>query len=126
VKQNPERVNLLVGQLTTIQLGFLKPSHRPVGPLACPARFERATYALEAVKMRLNNSRNNGLSLARTGVQYAPRSAVRSGNGWKLGGIGRRSSGWTWDLSGKPTFLSVLLRDGWVAAIDPKQTIIQN
>ena len=22
-------------------------SHRPVGPLACPARFERATYALE-------------------------------------------------------------------------------
>jgi hypothetical protein len=25
--------------------------------LACPARFERATYALEAVKMRLNNSK---------------------------------------------------------------------
>jgi len=73
--------------------------------LACPARFERATYALEAVKMSLNNSRNNDLSLARSGVQYAPRSAVRSGNGWKLGGIGRRSSGWTWDLSGKPTFL---------------------
>ena len=23
------------------------PSHRPVRPLACPARFERATYALE-------------------------------------------------------------------------------
>jgi len=22
-------------------------SHRPVRPLACPARFERATYALE-------------------------------------------------------------------------------
>ena len=22
-------------------------SHGPVGPLACPARFERATYALE-------------------------------------------------------------------------------
>ena len=26
-------------------------SHRPVRPLACPARFERATYALEALKM---------------------------------------------------------------------------
>jgi hypothetical protein len=25
--------------------------HQPVGHLACPARFERATYALEAVKM---------------------------------------------------------------------------
>jgi len=36
--------------------------------LACPARFERATYALEAVKMRLNNSKNNELSLARPGV----------------------------------------------------------
>ena len=35
------------GQLTTIELGFLMTSHRPVGPLACPARFERATYALE-------------------------------------------------------------------------------
>jgi len=31
--------------------GFMMSSHRPVGPLACPARFERATYALEAVKM---------------------------------------------------------------------------
>ena len=39
------------GQLTTIELGFLMTSHRPVGPLACPARFERATYALEAGKM---------------------------------------------------------------------------
>jgi len=26
-------------------------SHRSVGPLACPARFEGVTYALEAVKM---------------------------------------------------------------------------
>jgi len=25
--------------------------------LACPARFERATYALEALKMRLNNTK---------------------------------------------------------------------
>ena len=35
------------GQLTTIELGFLTKSHRPVGCLVCPARFERATYALE-------------------------------------------------------------------------------
>jgi hypothetical protein len=44
------------------------------------------------------------------------------GIGWLLLGIGRRSSGWTWDLSGKPTFSSVLLNDGWVTAYDPKQT----
>ena len=37
--------------------------------LACPARFERATYALEAGKMRLNNSRNNGFNLLTFGVQ---------------------------------------------------------
>jgi len=43
-------------------------SHRPVRCLACPARFERATYALEAVKMRQNNTKNNDLSLARPGV----------------------------------------------------------
>jgi hypothetical protein len=36
--------------------------------LACPARFERATYALEAVKMRLNNSRNNSFKLFKFGV----------------------------------------------------------
>jgi coenzyme F420-reducing hydrogenase gamma subunit len=47
--------------------------------LACPARFERATYALEAVKMRLNNSKNNGISLARSGVAKTPRTLVRSG-----------------------------------------------
>jgi hypothetical protein len=39
------------GQLKSITQGFLEYSHRPVKPLACPARFERATYALEAVKM---------------------------------------------------------------------------
>ncbi len=55
---------------------------RTVGPLACPARFERATYALEALKMRLNNSRNNVLSLARSGVQYAPRTLGLGGIGW--------------------------------------------
>jgi hypothetical protein len=41
---------------------------------------------------------------------------------WMSGGIGRRSSGRTWDLSGKPTFLSALLNDGWVTTNDPKQT----
>ena len=56
------------GQLTTIELGFLMTSHRPVGPLACPARFERATYALEAGKMSLNNNTNNGLKVLKSGV----------------------------------------------------------
>ena len=37
----------MFGQPTAIESGFLSRSHRPVGPLACPARFERATYALE-------------------------------------------------------------------------------
>ena len=37
----------MFGQSTAIESGFLSRSHRPVGPLACPARFERATYALE-------------------------------------------------------------------------------
>jgi len=36
--------------------------------MACPARFERATYALEAVKMRLNNTKNNGIEALAFGV----------------------------------------------------------
>jgi len=44
-------------------------SHRPVEPLACPARFERATYALEAGKMSKNNSLNNTFKVFRSGVQ---------------------------------------------------------
>ena len=36
--------------------------------LACPARFERATYALEAVKMSYNNKLNNGFNLLTFGV----------------------------------------------------------
>jgi hypothetical protein len=36
--------------------------------LACPARFERATYALEALKMRLNNTKNNGIKVLAFGV----------------------------------------------------------
>jgi len=40
-----------------------------VGLLACPARFERATYALEAGKMSKNNSLNNTFKVFRSGVQ---------------------------------------------------------
>ncbi len=47
--------------------------------VVCAARFERATYALEALKMDLNNSRNNDLSLARSGVLCVPRSVALSG-----------------------------------------------
>ena len=36
--------------------------------LACPARFERATYALEALKMTPNNNGNNGFNLLTFGV----------------------------------------------------------
>ena len=36
--------------------------------MACPARFERATYALEAVKMSRNNKLNNGLKVLKSGV----------------------------------------------------------
>ena len=78
-------------------------SHRPVKPLACPARFERATWALEAGKMRLNNCRNNGISLARFCVACAPRSVASGGMSWKLGGISRRSDGWMSNLSVNPT-----------------------
>jgi len=38
-------------------------SHGPARPLACPARFERATYALEALKMRLNKPKNNDIEV---------------------------------------------------------------
>jgi len=36
--------------------------------LACPARFERATYALEALKMRLNNTKSNVIKVLAFGV----------------------------------------------------------
>jgi hypothetical protein len=61
---------------------FLNKSHRPEVPLACPARFERAIWALEALKMRLNNTKNNGISLAKKGVQYAPRTLALVGIAW--------------------------------------------
>jgi len=50
-----------------------------LGLLACPARFEHATYALEAVKMRLNNTKNNGFKVFPFGVAYTPRTMVLSG-----------------------------------------------
>ena len=84
--------------------------------MACPARFERATYALEVVKMRLNNSRNNGIEMLKSGVAYAPRTLVSGGIGWIRHGIGRWSNGLKWDLSGKPTFSSALLRDTSLAS----------
>ena len=65
-------------------------SHRPVGPLACPARFERATYALEAGQMSSNNTKNNGFKVLAFGMAYTPRTMVLSGIGWIFGGIGRR------------------------------------
>jgi hypothetical protein len=71
--------------------------------LTCPARFERATYALEAVKMSRNNSLDNSISLARSGVLYAPRSAELGGIAWSWDGICRRSKDRISNLSGKPT-----------------------
>ena len=56
------------------------PTHGPVGPLACPARFERATYALEALKMMLNNTKNNGFRVLVFGVASTPRSVGLSGS----------------------------------------------
>jgi len=38
------------------------------GRVACPARFERATYALEALKMSLKNCKNNGIKVLVFGV----------------------------------------------------------
>ena len=57
-------------------------SHRPVRPLACPARFERATYALEALKMRLNNTKNNEIKVLAIGAAYTPKILVRGGMAW--------------------------------------------
>jgi hypothetical protein len=61
VKQIHDRVNR--SQSTSLLL------YDAIWYLVCPARFERATYALEAVKMRLNNSRNNGFKVLAFGVQ---------------------------------------------------------
>ena len=57
--------------------------------LACPARFERATYALEALKMSSNN-RSNDNKVLRTGVILAPRTLAWDGMPWGQGGIRRQ------------------------------------
>jgi len=54
------------------------------------------------------------------GVASAPRSVAFGVIHWIRDGIGRRLDGLASNLSGKPTFLSVLLNDSWVAAYDPK------
>ena len=51
----------MFGQPTALESGFLSRSHRPVGCLACPARFERATYALEDVMDPAKTISINGL-----------------------------------------------------------------
>jgi hypothetical protein len=51
----------IFGQLNTIELGFLTRLVRPVRPLACPARFERATYALEEFVAAQKSMYFNGL-----------------------------------------------------------------
>ena len=50
--------------------------------LACPARFERASYALEEIMAAKNNNEFNGLGQKISTVQQTMQ----------------------WDLSGKPTF----------------------
>jgi len=45
---------------------------------------------------------------------------------WIWDGNGRRLEGQMSNLSGKPTFLSVLLNDSWVATYDPKQPLLNN
>ena len=64
---------------------------------------------------------NNDIKVLAIGVAYTPRTSVSGGMPWMSGGIGRWSNGLRWDLSGKPTFLSVLLNEGWAAAYDPQQ-----
>jgi len=81
---------------------FLMSSHGPAGCLACPARFERATYALEAVKMRLNNTKNNAFKVLAFGVAYTPRTVGLSGRDWLECGVCRRLDDRMSILSGKP------------------------
>jgi len=61
--------------------------------LACPCEFEPQTYALEAVKVSLNNKLDNGIKLLKSGVQYTPRILVSSGTAWIWRGIRRRLDG---------------------------------
>ena len=73
------------------------------GYLACPARFERATYALEAGKMIKNNNLHDSISLAKSGVLYAPRILVLGGTDYMVRGIRRLGVGLTDTKSGEPT-----------------------
>ena len=59
----------MFGQPTAIVSGFLSKSHRLVGPLACPARFERATYALEEFVAVQKANNFNGLGQKTSTVQ---------------------------------------------------------
>ena len=59
--------------------------------LACPARFERATYALEEFVAAGKINKFNGLSQKTSTVQQTVQ----------------------WVLSGKPTFSSALLWGAW-------------
>jgi hypothetical protein len=87
----------MLGQPTAIESGFLSRSHRPVGCLACPARFERATYGLEGLK-----------NLARqylTMVYSALVLGVSFGSDWLgLNGVSGQGHGTDKRVSGKPTF----------------------
>ena len=53
--------------------------------------------------MGINNTKNNGFKVLKSGVAYAPRSVVRGGIGWMSRGIGRRLDGQMSNLSGEPT-----------------------
>jgi hypothetical protein len=68
--------------------------------MVCLARFERATCALEAVKKRLNNSRNNGFKMFKFGVQYTSGVEARIGNPWIWGAICKWASGLVWKFFG--------------------------
>ena len=70
------------GQLRLVNQVYLTRFNRPVGCLACPCGFEPQTYALEAVKVSLNNKLDNGIKLLKSGVQYTPRILVSSGTAW--------------------------------------------
>ena len=54
--------------------------------------------------MRLNNSRNNGFKVLKSGAAYTPRSLFQGGIAWILSGIHSRPNGSASNLSGKPTF----------------------
>ena len=66
----------MFGQPTAIELGFLSRSHRPVGPLACPARFERATYALEEIVAAQKSNCFNDLGRKIGSVQQTVQSVL--------------------------------------------------